>query len=463
MGETSHLSPGGWVQQVLQKDRAAWTAEDLTRLVHQEKIRVVSLKHVGGDGWLKTLDFVPRSMQHLRDILEGGERADGSSLFSGSGVRAEASDIVLRPRLASAFRDPFSETPSLAILCDHFDRDGSPLPISPTTIVERAWERLVREAGVELWAHAELEYFLGKHAEEVDAYGSNDRGYHASRPFVFGEDLRRSAMVTLADMGVAIKYAHSEVGYIEPDEDDDHIWEQHEIELALAPLPIAADAVVLTQWVLRNLSRTHGMRCSFDPVLRPGHAGSGMHFHFSPMKAGGHRGGESEVPKMSQESKALIGGLVEGGGALMAFANRDPGSFVRLIQGKEAPTAITWGRFNRSALVRLPILAQTAEGRTVAPPTIEFRLPDGSAHPHLLLAGVAQSMLAAREMPDLDALLEATKATAAAGAQRLTKPVPNGPEQIARELVRVKARLTAADVFPTETIDDLIRHLERST
>lgn len=27
--------------------------------------------------------------------------------------------------------------------------------------------------------------------------------------------------------------------------------------------------------------------------------------------------------------------------------------------------------------------------------TIEFRLPDGSAHPHLLLAGVAQALVAA--------------------------------------------------------------------
>jgi len=38
----------------------------------------------------------------------------------------------------------------------------------------------------------------------------------------------------------------------------------------------------------------------------------------------------------------LIGGLVRTAGALMAFGNREPGSFVRLKQGKEAPTAVTW-------------------------------------------------------------------------------------------------------------------------
>jgi len=62
--------------------------------------------------------------------------------------------------------------------------------------------------------------------------------------------------------------------------------EQHEIELWLRPLPEAADGVVLTQWVLRNLAQRAGMLCSFAPVARKGHAGSGMHFHFAP-RAGG--------------------------------------------------------------------------------------------------------------------------------------------------------------------------------
>ncbi|MEN8150220.1 MAG: hypothetical protein ABFS86_10380, partial [Planctomycetota bacterium] len=41
------------------------TAEDLADVVTDRGIRIVSLMHVGGDGWLKTLDFVPRSRAHL--------------------------------------------------------------------------------------------------------------------------------------------------------------------------------------------------------------------------------------------------------------------------------------------------------------------------------------------------------------------------------------------------------------
>ena len=45
-------------------------------LVRDEGIRLVSLMHIGGDGWLKTLDFAPRDESHFRDVLMGGERCD---------------------------------------------------------------------------------------------------------------------------------------------------------------------------------------------------------------------------------------------------------------------------------------------------------------------------------------------------------------------------------------------------
>ena len=175
-------------------------------------------------------------------------------------------------------------------------------------------------------------------------------------------------------------------------EEDDRIWEQHEIELALAPLPEAAENAVLTQWVLRNLARRSGFICSFDPIVRKGHAGSGFHFHCCPKRGAEVLAGRDGSGELREPAQWLIAGLVEAGGALMAFGNRSLGSFVRLTQGKEAPNTVFWGEFNRKALVRLPLVATTEENRRVGVPTVEFRLPDGSAHPYLLLAGIAQAM-----------------------------------------------------------------------
>ncbi len=449
------VQPARRMERLMGKPAERWTAEDLVAFARDRGIRLVSLMHVGTDGWLKTLDFAPRSAMHLRDILEGGERADGSSLFAGSGIRAGASDVLLRPRLGSAFLDPFAEAPGIVLLCGHQGRDGLPLPESPDTILRRAGERLRAEAGVDLFALGEVEYFLGKRSSESDIYGTDERGYHASSPFVFGGALRRRALVILAEIGVPVKYGHSEVGYIAATESDSLIWEQHEVEMSLSPLPDAAEGVVLTQWVLRNLAHHDGMRCSFDPIMRKGHAGSGLHFHFSPVVAGRHAG-RAEDGSLDAPGRWLVAGLVRYGAALMAFGNRSVGSFVRLSQAKEAPSGVTWGAYDRSALIRLPIVARTADGRETSPPTIEFRLPDGSAQPYLLLAGVAQAVLAGRAMADAGGLLERTAAATVRRTPGEAVPLPRSFREIADAIAAHRAVLEEGGVFPAGLLDQML-------
>lgn len=442
----------------LGRERTDWTVDDLVQLVIDLGIRLVSLMHVGGDGWLKTLDFVPRNLLHLREVLSFGERADGSSLFGNLGVPVTASDVVLRPRLSTAFVDPLAAHPTLVILCAHIGRDGRPLPESPDTMLHAAYARLQAVTGAELFGLGELEFFLGKRPDEGDAYGAAERGYHASSPFVFGEALRRRALVLLSEIGVPVKYGHSEVGYIQPDESDTRAWEQHEIELGLQPLPEAADSVVIAQWLVRNLAQQAGMRCSFDPLLRKGHAGSGMHFHLSPVVDGVHQPTFNADGSLADTARWLIGGLAKHANALMAFGNRSPNSFLRLSQAKEAPNTVTWGRYNRKALIRLPIVATDEGGRSVSPETIEFRLPDGTAHPHLLLAAIAQAMTASKSLEHLDALIEKTSAQTLHSPYAI--PVPRSFPEVADALREQRAVFEAEGIFPRHVIDRVIEALE---
>jgi glutamine synthetase len=337
------------------------------------------------------------------------------------------------------------------------------LPQSPDTILRKAVERLGRETGADLLALGEVEYFLGKRADESDIYGADDRGYHATSPFVFGERLRREAMRTLGDIGIPVKYGHSEVGYIEADKNDGLIWEQHEIELGLADLPKAAESVLLTHWVLRNMAHANGMQCSFEPIMMRGHAGSGLHFHLSPMRSGIHLGSMREEEPMAEEARWLIGGLVQMGGALMAFGNRRDGSFLRLKQGKEAPNTVTWGEFNRHALIRLPIRARTNDGRAIAPPTIEFRLPDGSAQPFLLLAGIAQAMLYGRDTENLDEVLKLTLALSDRNGADGARPVPRTFGEVADQVEGFREDLERGEVFPSGMISATIDRLRAKT
>ena len=455
--EAPPVLPASQLVRHIGKAPADWTVDDLIDVVVRLRLRLVSLMHIGGDGWLKTLDFVPRDLTHLREVLSFGERADGSSLFGMMGVSVTASDVVLRPRLATAFVDPLAAHPTLVVLCAHYGRDGAPLPESPDTMIRLAYQRLMAETGVELHGLGEIEFFLGKRPDDSDIYGAAERGYHASAPFVFGETLRRKALVLLSEMGVPVKYGHSEVGYIQADDVDERIWEQHEIELALQPLPLAADSVVIGQWLLRNLAHQSNLRCSFEPILRKGHAGSGMHFHLSPVLNGVHQSNDLPGGELRDTAKWLIGGLVRYANGLMAFGNRSPVSFVRLSQAKEAPNTITWGRYNRKALIRLPIVAADETGRSVSPETIEFRLPDGTAHPHLLLAGIAQAMTAGRSLDNLDALIEKTS------AQTLHSPyaiaVPRTFLEVGEGLRQEREILEAGGVFPRHVIDRVLEAL----
>jgi glutamine synthetase len=60
-------------------------------------------------------------------------------------------------------------------------------------------------------------------------------------------------------------------------------------------------------------------------------------------------------------------------------------SYKRLVPGYEAPTYITWGRTNRSALIRVPMVAP---GKSVEGTRCEVRCPDPSSNTYLAFAAM---------------------------------------------------------------------------
>jgi len=101
---------------------------------------------------------------------------------------------------------------------------------------------------------------------------------------------------------------------------------------------------------------------------------------------------------------------------------------------------------------------RTADGRAVASATIEYRLPDGSAHPHLVLAGIAQAMRDARDRKDLDATIEGARA----GRDARARPLPLSFPAVGAELESVRPALEAAEVFPPALLDAVAARLAAS-
>ncbi len=377
------------------KPRQEFTRDDLVDFIVKNGINLLNFRYVGGDGRLKTLNFVVRDRRELERVLTLGERVDGSSLFRF--VDPGMSDLYVVPRYRTAFVNPFSKYPAVDVLCSYFLPDGTAFGDAPEHVLAKAHRKLQADTGMTLEALGELEfYILGPKSELYPA--EVQRGYHASAPFSKYEDLRREAMLAIAMTGGKVKYAHSEVGFVRYGELD---LEQNEIEFLPTSLEEAADQIVLARWILRMLGYRHGVNITFAPKVLVGHAGSGLHIHSRLVKDGinmivGKEG-------LSKVGLKLIGGYLKLAPSLTAFGNTIPISYLRLVPHQEAPTSICWGYRNRSALIRVPLAwNQAVEMHRVVnpeekssyrwdihPQTVEFRAPDGSANVHLLLAGMA--------------------------------------------------------------------------
>jgi len=186
------------------------TKEDILKLVQKKDIKILNLCHIPEDCRLKTLSFTVKNKERLQEILEFGERVDGSSLFSY--IDPNNSDIYIMPKTETAFTNPFNSIPTLNILCKYLDENGKPLDIAPENILLRAEEKLHSSTGITLKALAELEFYIIHKQEETVFQEVPERNYHESMPFTKFENLRNEVLVTLADVGIATKYGHAEVG-----------------------------------------------------------------------------------------------------------------------------------------------------------------------------------------------------------------------------------------------------------
>ncbi len=392
----------------LQKPMKEFTKADILKVIEEFQIEMINFRYMADDGKLHTLNFVIQSLEHVDEVLTSGERVDGSSLFPY--IEAGNSDLYVIPRFRTAFLDPFTEVPTLDLLCSFYTKDGEPFEMAPEYTLQKAG-RAFREAtgGMEFEVMGELEYYAI--APRQDEYMPEDQhGYHVSMPYCKFEEFRTEAMRMIASAGGEIKYGHSEVGNFT---NGDLMYEQNEIEFLPTNLEAAADQLVIAKWMMRELGYKYGITITFAPKITVGKAGSGMHVHTRVSLDGKNMYvGENGLSEVAMKTMA---GILSLAGSLTAFGNTNPTSYFRLVPHQEAPTNICWGDRNRSAMVRVPLGWSKDCGNMMAhanplekadkvdftrKQTIELRTPDGSANVYLLLAGMTVAARHGFEMKD---------------------------------------------------------------
>ena len=452
----------------LQKPAELFTREDLMKYIEGNQVQQLNFRYVAGDGRLKTLNFVITGHEHLESILTFGERVDGSSLFPF--METGSSDLYVVPRYRTAFINPFQEVTSIEILCSFFDHNGNLLELSPAYILQKAIAHFRKATGLNMKMMGELEYYVNSKNEGIFP-ATDQKGYHESEPFAKYEGMRKEALRLIASCGGKIKYGHSEVGNFTL---GDEAFEQHEIEFLPTDPEFAADQLIIAKWVLRMLAEKRKVEISFAPKITVGKAGSGLHFHMLVEKDG--RNIVLEDGKLSPTARKMIAGILDMADALTAFGNTIPTSYLRLVPNQEAPTRICWGERNRSALVRVPlgwtgkknmaaianpdinVSARNGESRQ----TFEFRVPDGSANIHLILAGLIVASLHGIEMPNglelADQLFVEGNIFRNIPAQQLQQ-LPSSCVESAERLQLKRGIFESNGIFPARMIDFIIDSL----
>ncbi len=455
----------------LQKPASEFTKYDIIKYINDNNIKMLNFRYVGGDGKLKTLNFVITGKDYLESIFSTGERVDGSSLFTY--VQAASSDLYVIPRFSTAFMNPFTIQPTLEILCSFYAKDGKPLESSPEYILRKANKYFTEKTGLQFKAMGELEYYVFSETKDLYPPGEQ-KGYHASEPFTNYESIRTEAMRLIAECGGKIKYGHSEVGSFNI---GDVCYEQHEIEfMPVAPIE-AVEQLIIAKWILRMLGKKYGVTISFAPKITTGQAGSGMHIHFMA-----EREGENIMANengLTDDARKIIAGMLSKAQSLTAFGNTLPTSYLRLVPNQEAPVKVCWGDSNRSVLVRIPLgwIARTNMIKDANPQeyseipyvrgkqTAELRAPDGSANLYHLLAGM---IMAAEEGLNSDKSLEAAKklyvnvdifAPENKELHDSLEALPDSCAKSAEYLERDRNFYEKENIFPKGTIDNIIKKL----
>ena len=336
--------------------------------------------------------------------FEEGFGIDGSSIRAWAGIHE--SDMLLRPDANCHLIDPFTEVPTLVLVCDvvdpvtkqRYDRD-------PRYIARKA-ETYLAESGIADTAYfgAEAEFFIfdnvrfdqreqhgfyyidaeegrwnSGRAENNLGYRPRYReGYFPVSPTDHYQDLRSEMMLTMQSCGMEVECHHHEVAS----------GGQTEIDLKFDSLVRSADKMLLYKYIVKNVANRNGKTVTFMPKPIFGDNGNGMHTHQSLWKGGEPLFAGDGYAGLSQAALWYVGGLIKHGPALAAIIAPTTNSYKRLVPGFEAPVSLAYSRRNRSAACRIPMYSPSPKSKRV-----EFRPPDPSCNPYMAFAAMLMAGL----------------------------------------------------------------------
>ena len=378
------------------------TPREALDFAKKHKVEMVDLKFVDLVGTWQHFS-IPVSEFNL-DLFKDGSGFDGSSIRGWKAI--QNSDMLVFPDPNTARLDPFTELPTLSMVCSvqepitraGYERD-------PRGVAQRAEQYLksTRIGDASFWG-PEAEFFVFDHASydqtsnsgyyfidsEEGIWNSGDdghnlgsrprhkEGYFPVAPTDTQQDIRSEMVREMEKAGIHVEKHHHEVATAG----------QAEIDLRFDTLLSMADKMMMYKYIVKNVARRHNKTATFMPKPLFQDNGTGMHTHQSIWKDGKPAFAGKEYAGVSKMCLYYIGGILKHAQALAAFTNPTTNSYKRLTPGFEAPVLLAYSSRNRSAGIRIPMYSPNPKAKR-----IEVRFPDPSANCYLAFSAMLMAGL----------------------------------------------------------------------
>src|SRR4030043_1163754 len=198
---------------LLDKNPRDFTRSDFLKVIDEKHIERITFHYTALDGKLKELKLPVANPTQGDTILAEGERVDGSQLFKGM-VDTSLSDLYVVPVYRSAFLNPFDEC-SLDFICRYLTKAADLAPFALDSILTKACQIFRQNSRLEIKIMGELEFFLLTD-RNLNLYpAQKQHGYHSAAPYVKSGQVLNEMIRSITQITGAVKYAHSEVGFVE--------------------------------------------------------------------------------------------------------------------------------------------------------------------------------------------------------------------------------------------------------
>ncbi len=320
-------------------------------------------------------------------------------LCTGRGPQFAAHSVSMVPELGPADPDQIS-LPDLdsVLICPWDTRiawifadlfwEGRPYNVCPRSVLKRQ-VRLAADAGYHIYAGFEPEFVVMR---EVD--GRIEKAFGVDSVTIEGQPLRRQAYGYDAEHSFEgfpflqdVIEALGELGWGLSNVVCEGAYSQFELDYGYCGALEAADRLCFLRVLLKEIAKRHGLFVTYmaKPTDRDWRSGAHINHSLTPIDDHDHNLFAGDENDWGRAVYPVIGGLMKHGEAITAVACPTVNSYKALVGRNAAleggtltwaPTHISFGHNNRSAMLRLPQTRRALENRAC----------DMSVNPYLALA-----------------------------------------------------------------------------